>query len=69
MVKTKVACQHHWKFWGRISMGGLVGDAYICDNCPTTEILVKFGSRDEMEIALGGRATVPELKEVTNANP
>lgn len=45
-------CEHHWRFWGKIAVGGLVGDAYICDNCPTTEILVKFGSKQEMEDVL-----------------
>lgn len=52
MVKTRAGCEHHWKFWGRIAVGGLVGDAYICQKCPTTEILVHFGSQDELEKAL-----------------
>jgi len=45
-------CEHHWAFWGKIAVGGLVGDAYICKKCPTTEILVHFGSQDELEKAL-----------------
>lgn len=68
MLRKKLdRCEHHWAFWGRISMGGLVGDAYTCQNCPTTEVLVKFGSREEMEAALEGRAAMPELKEGAEA--
>ena len=68
MLRKKLnLCEHRWVFWGRIAVGGLVGDAYTCAKCPTTEILVKFGSRDEMETALEGRAMPPELKEGNEA--
>ncbi len=62
----KERCEHHWAFWGKIAVGGLVGDAYICQRCPTTEILVHFGSQDELEKALEDgyqRLEERELKE------
>jgi len=67
MVRRKPGCEHHWKFWGKIAVGGLVGDAYICNKCPTTEILVQFGSQDELEKALEDgyqklEERAPELK-------
>ncbi len=68
MLRKKLnLCEHHWGFWGKIAVGGLVGDAYICTKCPTTEILVHFGSQDEMEKALEDgyqklEERAPELK-------
>ena len=63
-------CRHHWVFWGKIAVGGLVGDAYICQRCPTTELLVHFGSQEEMENALERGYQVQEeraLKEGVDA--
>lgn len=70
-MKKLNRCEHHWKFWGRIVTGTLVGDAYICDKCPTMDVQVPFGSRVEMEEVLerGYQGLEGRALEESNAKP